>query len=611
MKKRKLNFINKNTSSSNDSLKDRSRSSKKTQKNQTSILGWIDRSHRRRSFVVQPFDKDFSHPIFLRNDDIKNFNCELHTIVRVGLTRLKNNEYEGRILETFVSLDDPVLEIAITQEKHGFPIEFSSHVLEDAEKGKALLSKPGKRRDLTRCTTVTIDGETAKDFDDAISIERLSNGNFDLKVSIADVSFFVREGSALDREALRRGTSIYFPDRAVPMLPEVLSNNLCSLVPNEPRFTLTCEMEVSSKGKIIRSSIYPSIIKSAARLTYTIAASVIENDGKHFVAPEIEKLIRDAHELSLNVRKARKMKGGLDLDLPEAQLKVDSAGNVTSIVFAERNEAHRLIEDFMILANEAVSEAIERAGYASIFRVHEDPDPLKIERLQKVIRHWGFKLADKKDLIDALQNYLESVRGHANEKMLVVSLLRSLKQAQYSASNVGHFGLGSDSYCHFTSPIRRYPDLMVHRILRNSDFLKSAASPYPFEKLEEIAGSCSETERRAFLAERDVEDMKKVRFMEAFVGKEFDGIVTTVKNFGVFVEIFPHTVEGLIPIRVLPHDFWQTDELETTLTGRRSKIKLKLGDRIRIQVSDVDRLKRQITFRYLEHVGSEKVTRRR
>ncbi|MDB5038635.1 MAG: rnr [Bacteriovoracaceae bacterium] len=607
MKKRKLNFIVKNTSNTNDSLKSRSRSIKKTQNNQTTILGWIDRSHRRHSLCVLPFQKDFSGDIFLRKDDLKNFNSKLHTIVRVSLKRQKGNQYEGRILEAFPSLDDPGLEMAVVQEAHGFPIEFSEHALKDAE--VAQNQNPGKRTDLTRCTTVTIDGETAKDFDDAISVEKLESGNYNLKVSIADVSHFVTEGTALDREAYLRGTSIYFPDRCVPMLPEVLSNNLCSLVPHEPRFTLTCEMEISPAGKILKSFIYPSIIKSAARLTYTTVASVIQENKKGLVDQSIEKLLKLAFELSLIVRKARKAKGGLDLDLPEAEMKLDKEGNIVSIGLSERNEAHKLIEDFMILANEAVSEAIEKAGYSSIFRVHENPDPLKIEKLKNVIKQWGFILAEKKDLIESLQAYLESVRGHENEKMLVVSLLRSLKQAQYSASNAGHFGLGSESYTHFTSPIRRYPDLMVHRILRKSNFLKSPASPYPVEKLDEIAKACSESERRAFLAERDMEDLKKVRFMQQFVGKSFDGVVTTVKNFGCFVEILPHFIEGLIPIRLLPHDFWQTDELEISLYGRRSKFHLRLGDRIRIQVSDVDRLKRQITFRFLSHLDGEKPAR--
>lgn len=597
MRRRNPNFIYKNTSNKNETLKPPVRSSKKTQKNHTTILGFIDRSPRRHYFSLRPFQKDFDALILLKKDELQKNDVGLHAIVRVSLQKAKGGALEGTIIETFSSMDDRELELAIVQETHGFPTEFEESVIKDAERVRAL--KPGQRTDLTQTVTVTIDGETAKDFDDAISVSRLKNGNYNLKVSIADVSHYVQEGSALDQEAYARGTSIYFPGFAVPMLPETLSNDLCSLVPHQERLTLTCEMEVDHGARIVSSSIYPSVIKSAARLTYTTVSKVLEKDQRHLVEERIAKMLADAFELSKIVRANRYERGALDLDLPEVDIEVNQAGEVLGTVIAERNEAHKLIEDFMILANEAVSTAIERAGYDSIFRIHEEPDPVKIERLQLLLKRWGFSLSEKQDLVSSLQDFLNNVRGHPNEKILVVSLLRSMKQAQYAASNAGHFGLGSKSYTHFTSPIRRYPDLMIHRILRKSNFLKAPASPFDYDSLQEISTRCSETERRAFLAERSMEDLKKTRFLEPKVGETFEGIITSVKNFGFFVEIAPHAVDGLVGMRNLAADYWEVDELETCIRGRRSRKEFWLGDKVKVQLVSVDRLQRRIDFRFI------------
>ena len=524
----------------------------------------------------------------------------MHTIVRVELARKHGKDFEGRIIEVFPSLDDPALELQIVAEHHPIPLHFSKANLKESENLSHL--KPGKRRDLTQEVTVTIDGETAKDFDDAISIKKGPKGTFQLKVSIADVSHYVLSKGVIDREAYERGTSVYFPGFCIPMLPEHLSNGLCSLVPHEPRLTLTCEMEISKDGEVIRSSIYPSTIQSHARLTYTTVSKIIEGGERERVSPKIYEMLKAAHELSLIIRKNRHDRGALDLDLPEVEVDVDPSGEVKRIFLSERNEAHRLIEDFMILANETVSRSIESKGFASIYRVHEEPDPLKIERLKLIVKRFGFTLSDRKNLIDSLQRYLNSVKGHPKQKVLLISALRSLKQAQYSPTNVGHFGLGSESYCHFTSPIRRYPDLMIHRILRDSHFLTSKQEPYGFKELEKISEHCSETERRAFLAERKMEDIKKARFMANFVGKKFEGIVVSVKSFGVFVEIMPHFVDGLIPLRFLPNDVWVVDDLETQLKSRRNRIQFALGDSVEVQLQEVNRLRQEVSFRYIRHL---------
>ncbi len=517
----------------------------------------------------------------------------MHTIVRVALRRLKGQTFEGRILETFESLNDPELEREIVTEIHSIPVEFPQRALKDAEEARQL--RPGKRIDLTHSTIVTIDGETARDFDDAIGLHKTPEGNYSLTVSIADVAHYVRAETSLNHEALSRATSVYFPDHCIPMLPETLSNDLCSLVPHQERMTLTCEILLSKKGEIIRSKIYPSKIKSAARLTYTLVSKVIEKGQRDLVPPKIAEMLEHAFELAQMLRKQRFGRGALDLDLPEAELKVDEFGDVYAIQNAERNEAHKLIEDFMILANEEVSSAIEKRGYPSIYRVHETPDPLKLDRLQKVARHWGIKFDEQMPP----QKYLESVRGHANEKILVTSLLRSMKQAVYSPSNVGHYGLGSESYTHFTSPIRRFPDLIVHRILRRSDFLKNDKPPYEVDKLDEWSRVCSEHERRAFLAEREMEDFKKSRFMAPRVGQDFAAVVVSVKNFGLFVELEKFPIQGLLPLRHLPMDDYWADELELSLSGHRGKHRFFLGDRLMVKLTDVDRFRRQITFKYI------------
>ena len=525
----------------------------------------------------------------------------MHTIVRAALRKSKGFTMDGTIVEVFPSIDDPALERSIVVESHGIPETFTDEVKNSAASSREF--KSGRRTDLTHLPFVTIDGETAKDFDDAIYVEEKKDGTFHLIVSIADVSHYVRPKNALDTEAFNRGTSVYFPGDCIPMLPEELSNDLCSLVPHQNRFCLSCDMVLSPEGEVVETKIYASTIRSVARLTYTTVSNVIEKGHTDLVSPTLARMLESALKLSLLVRKNRTDRGALDLDLPEAQIDVNDFGDVVGFKKSARNEAHRLIEDFMILANEAVSEAIEFKGYPSIYRVHEDPDPEKLDRLDKVLKRFGFSLSKKQNPVDSLQAFLDTVRGHKDEKILVTSLLRSLKQAQYSANNLGHFGLGSESYTHFTSPIRRYPDLMVHRILRESDFLKSGKPPYSVEQLDAISKRCSETERRAFLAERTMEDIKQTRFMASFVGKTFKAVVVSVKEFGLFVELEDYPVQGLIPIRYLPVDAWHTDELEICLKGSRNKATFWLGDTVQVQLVDADRFKRQVTFRYLKHVG--------
>ncbi len=414
--------------------------------------------------MLHPFNKEFPHTIVLKDSEIKKFNCKLHGIVRVNARRQKGHTWEGQIVSAFESLDDVKLELAIVAENHGLPTEFPESILHQSEELQN--RAPGKRKDLTQCVTVTIDGETAKDFDDAISVERIDRNTYNLKVSIADVSHYVRPGDPIDKEAYLRGTSVYFPGFCVPMLPEILSNHLCSLVPYKERCTLTCEMVINKRGEIQKSTIYPSLIKSQARLTYTQVGAFLEKGTRGLFTREIEEMLEVAAELSLALREKRKRLGALDLDLSETEMEVDDTGDVIRLGSSIRNEAHRLIEDFMVTANEGVSAEIEKRNYSSIFRIHETPDPEKMRLLESILKTWGFRMDLSTNTSHQLQKFLVDVRGHSQEKSLIVSVLRSMKKAIYSPSNVGHFGLGSESYCHFTSPIRRYPDLVVHRLLK-------------------------------------------------------------------------------------------------------------------------------------------------
>ncbi len=562
------------------------------------MLGWIDRSHRRRSFFVQPFVEDFPGTILLREPDIRKFKCRLHTIVRFTLRRQKANTYLAELVDTYESFDDPALEVEAISEKHGLPTEFSEAVQSDALRSEAF--RPGQRKDLTHCIFVTIDGESAKDFDDAVSVSKTSGG-YHLLVAIADVSHFVRPNTALDQEAYQRGTSVYFPGICIPMLPEKLSNDLCSLVPHKNRYVLVADMHLNNAGEITRSSVYPATIQSRARLTYTLVGAFLDNKQRGLMPEAVETMLDQSAELFDILLSRRNRGGALDLDLPESEIEVNEKGDVLRIGPSVRNTSHRLIEQFMVKANEAVSDLIEKKGYPSIYRVHEDPDPLKMEDLRKMLANWGFRMNLKGPLAPELQKFLCEVKGHPAEKALVVSLLRSLKKAIYSEKNIGHFGLGSESYCHFTSPIRRYPDLLIHRILRDSQFLQNKTGPLSADSLHLMAEHCSLVERRAFLASRDLEDIKKCRFMEPQVGNSFDGFISSIQPFGVFVEIEPYGLEGLIPLRYLPGDGLYYDESRSQLLSRRSKLSFSLGDRLRVRLSDVHRLRRQITFMYQKH----------
>ncbi|MDD2540025.1 MAG: ribonuclease R [Desulfuromonadaceae bacterium] len=525
---------------------------------------------------------------------------------------------EGKITEVLGWPDDPEVEVQSVIRRFDLPHVFGPDVLAEAEKITDTVSSGDLkgRIDLRSMPTVTIDGETARDFDDAVSLRR-DGEHFRLWVSIADVSNYVTKDSPLDQEAYLRGTSVYFPDRCIPMLPERLSNGICSLNPHVDRLTMTAEMLFDRNGTMLESSFYSSVIQSAARLTYTIVKQIIVDDDRE-VADKyrpVAPMLLDMKELALILMAMRKKRGSIDFDLPEPEIIIGLTGETEGIVRAERNLAHQLIEEFMLAANEAVARYITSRDIPFLYRVHENPDPAKLQTFQEFVFGFGyeFKLVDEKVKPTELQRLLAQADGRPEERMINYSLLRCMKQARYAADNVGHFGLASDCYCHFTSPIRRYPDLVVHRILKAALALTAEKKPagtrasrqlaIATERLGEIAEHTSKRERVAMEAERDVVEMKKLQYMQQHVGEEFDGYITGVTAFGFFVELKELFVEGLVHISTLTDDLYNHAEKQHSLIGRRTGKVFRIGDEARITVASVSPATRRIEFLLATHTA--------
>ncbi len=528
---------------------------------------------------------------------------------------------EGKVVEVLGWPNDPDVEVQSVIRRFDLPHIFAPDALAEAEGIPETVSPADLkgRTDLRTMPTVTIDGETARDFDDAVSLRR-EGDKFRLWVSIADVSHYVKKDSPLDREAYLRGTSVYFPDRCIPMLPERLSNGICSLNPHLDRLTKTAEMLFDRNGIMQESTFYPSIIKSAARLTYTIVKQIIVDEDAELADKfrPVSPMLREMKELALILMAMRKKRGSIDFDLPEPEIIIGLTGLTEGIIRAERNLAHQLIEEFMLAANEAVSRHITARGIPFLYRVHENPDPVKLRTFQEFVHGFGyeFSLVDEKVRPSELQRLLAQADGRPEERMVNYALLRCMKQARYAADNVGHFGLASDCYCHFTSPIRRYPDLVVHRILRAALLLAPLPDASPqgdggkrafrqlaiaTERLGEVAEHTSKRERVAMEAERDVVEMKKLQYMQQHVGEQFDGYITGVTNFGFFVELEELFVEGLVHLSTLSDDLYSYAEKQHSLIGRRSGTVFRIGDAARVTVVSVSPGTRRIEFVLAAH----------
>ena len=510
---------------------------------------------------------------------------------------------EGRITEVLGEANDPEVEVLTVIRKYDLPYEFPEDVLAEAGRQPQQVEEEmlADRVDLRGRLTVTIDGETARDFDDAVSVAR-EGEKIRLWVSIADVSHYVHEGTKLDAEAYLRGTSVYFPDRAIPMLPEQLSNGICSLNPDVDRLTMTAEMLFDESGDMVESRFYTSVIRSSARLTYTTVKRILVDKDEDSMATHANLVwdLRLMEELSLRLNAKRRGRGSIDFDLPEPQIILDLQGETTAIIRAERNLAHRLIEEFMLAANEAVASFLEQTPVPSLYRIHENPDPLKLKDLAEFVFSFGYELKVQEDKVNpvALQKLLAEVEGKPEERLINEVLLRCMKQARYSAENLGHFGLAASSYSHFTSPIRRYPDLVVHRILKRvlSKRMKQSDKEHLEARLPETAQHTSRRERIAMEAEREMVDLKKMQFMRDKVGEEYDGFITGVAQFGLFVELVELFVEGMIPVATLPADYYVHMEKAHALVGERSRVMYRIADRIRVKVAAVNEARKQVEF---------------
>lgn len=517
----------------------------------------------------------------------------------------------ARVAEVFGQPDDPAVEVRMTAHRFGLPQEFSPAAAHQAEQVSDRID-PAElegRKDLRQLPFVTIDGETAKDFDDAVALQPEGKA-YRLWVAIADVAHYVRPGSPLDRDALERGTSVYFPGVCLPMFPERLSNGICSLNPAEDRLVMVAEMLFSATGELSSSEFYPAVMHSRARLTYTLVQQFLDGgESPQVDEPRVLQQLMPMAKLTRLLMARRKRRGSLDFELPEAEIQLDENGGVVGIRKAPRLFAHRLIEEFMLAANEAVADFLERQGQPLLFRVHEPPAPEKLEAFQQFVAHFnrGLILSPPADVAGALQRLLAEVAGAPEEQAINQVLLRSMRQAHYSAENVGHFGLAATSYCHFTSPIRRYPDLQVHRALKH---LLVAGSPVAFPGLEELGEDLSLKERRAMEAERDLVALKKCRFMQGRIGESFPGRVSGVQAFGMFVELEDIFVEGLVHVTALQDDYYHFEEDLQRLVGYNRRRIFQIGDSVQVRLVRVDLDGREIDFELDEASTSQPRSRR-
>jgi ribonuclease R len=447
---------------------------------------------------------------------------------------------------------------------------------------------------------VTIDGEHARDFDDAITLEKLPNGHFWLGVHIADVSHYVQEGSALDREAYERGTSVYFPERAVHMFPAELATGLCSLNPHVDRLVQSCLMEVDRHGQVVRSEFHDGVINSTERMTYTGVNAILTDRDPDLMRryASLVPMFELMGELFRILNDARRRRGSIDFDLSEAEVVMDAGGAVEAIIALQRNVAHRLIEEFMLLANEAVASHLEAENAPALYRVHEEPDILKVAKFEEFVSGFGYSLAAPVSALRPrhFQKLLERIEGRPEEKPIAFLMLRTMQKARYAPENLGHFGLAAPSYTHFTSPIRRYPDLVVHRALRAARhrLLSDEQREERAEELPEVARHTSEMERRADDAERELLQWKKVKFMADKIGDEFEGYVTGVAAFGLFIELIEHFVEGMVHISTMADDYYRFVEGAHLLRGENTQKVYRLGDKVKVQVIRVNMEVRQI-----------------
>lgn len=572
------------------------------------VVGTFQKS-RNFGFVV-PDDKNFGTDIFISKSNWGKARNNHKVMVKITQYPKKGKNAEGKIIEVLGGVNEAGVDMLSLIKQYELPYKFPEEVVAEAKSFGNEIDKKDiqNRKDLRKDIIFTIDGEDAKDLDDAIHVEKLSNGNYKLDVHIADVSYYVREKSELDKDAYLRGTSIYMLGRVIPMLPRELSNGICSLNAGQDRYTLSCSMEITPKAKIVNSDIYKAVINVTERMNYTDVQKILDKSDKK-ILKKYEKYIKDFElmaELATILKNKRKENGYLNLDIPESKITLDENGFAIDVQKYETYFSNEIIEQFMLAANETVAEKFYWLQAPFIYRNHEAPDLDKVKDLNKVLYNFGYKIKiSKEDIIypNEFAKILDDVKGKETEKVVSNIILRTLRVAKYEAENKGHFGIASKYYCHFTSPIRRYPDLFIHRIISKyleNDYMVNDFWIKKYEKrAEKRAENCSERERTATKVEREAEDIKKAEYMENKIGEEYEGIISSITNFGIFVEL-ENTIEGLIRYEALGDEYFIYNEERREAIGEHSNKIYKIGDKVKIRVADANKALRRIDFEIVE-----------
>lgn len=576
------------------------------ERGQQRIVGTFEAGSKGYGFVVAD-DKKIAKDIFISRENTKGAVTGHKVVVEITDYGEDRRNPEGKVIEILGHINDPGVDILSVIRRYELAVEFPEEVYAEIEHLGTEVAEADKkgREDLRDLLTITIDGADAKDLDDAVSLKRLGNGNFELGVHIADVSHYVRENTALDKEAYARGTSVYLVDRVIPMLPHKLSNGICSLNPHVDRLALSCLMEVNGRGEVVSHRILESIINSDYRMTYTAVREILEDGTPALLEQyaEILPMLEDMEELRQILGEKRRKRGSVNFDLPESKIILDENGKPIDIKPYEKSIATNMIEEFMLVCNETIAENSFWQEMPFMYRSHQEPDEDKLEKMEQFLRGFGYYLRKKDGEIHPreLQKVLQKAEDTDEERIITRMVLRSMMQARYTAENGGHFGLAAKYYCHFTSPIRRYPDLEIHRMIKKMlhGELDEKASAYYRRKMPDWAKHCSKQERVAEDAERDTDALKKVEFMEDKVGQIYEGIISGVTNWGIYVEL-PNTIEGMIALSQMDDDYYEFDEKKMLVFGKRTKKSYRLGDKVVVSVAKVDRMMGTIDFVFEE-----------
>ena len=576
------------------------------ERGQQRIVGTFEAGSKGYGFVVAD-DKKIAKDIFISRENTKGAVTGHKVVVEITDYGEDRRNPEGKVIEILGHINDPGVDILSVIRRYELAVEFPEEVYAEIEHLGTEVAEADKkgREDLRDLLTITIDGADAKDLDDAVSLKRLGNGNFELGVHIADVSHYVRENTALDKEAYARGTSVYLVDRVIPMLPHKLSNGICSLNPHVDRLALSCLMEVNGRGEVVSHRILESVINSDYRMTYTAVREILEDGAPALLEQyaEILPMLEDMEELRQILGEKRRKRGSVNFDLPESKIILDENGKPIDIKPYEKSIATNMIEEFMLVCNETIAENSFWQEMPFMYRSHQEPDEDKLEKMEQFLRDFGYYLRKKDGEIHPreLQKVLQKAEETDEERIITRMVLRSMMQARYTAENGGHFGLAAKYYCHFTSPIRRYPDLEIHRMIKKMlhGELDEKASAYYRRKMPDWAKHCSKQERVAEDAERDTDALKKVEFMEDKIGQIYEGIISGVTNWGIYVEL-PNTIEGMVALSQMDDDYYEFDEKKMLVFGKRTKKSYRLGDKVVVSVAKVDRMMGTIDFVFEE-----------